>query len=193
MLSSILIWLLLVWSALGLIYFLYRACARVPRHDPRNLVHYLHPVDWSLLESLLDPAADFELRWRLSPRDFREEQRCRMRLFRELLWRMSHNSAVLVEFDNALFGNYDFTPGPASKVEEAAIKVRLYCTVAQIKLRIWLSLPDALQAIPMPDLARLRMAADLDGPKAYEELKAAAMEAFAELQPAELEALTRNL
>jgi hypothetical protein len=45
----------------------------------------------------------------------------------------------------------------------------------------------------MPDLARLRMAADLDGPKVYEELKAAAVEAFADLQPAELDALTRNL
>ena len=193
MLSTILIWLLLAWSALGLMYFLYRACARVPRHDPKNLVHYLHPVDWDLLESLLDPAADFELRWRLSPREFREEQRCRMRLFRELLRRMSHNSAVLAEFDNALFGKDDFTPGPGSKVEEAAIKVRLYCTAARIKLRVWLSLPDTLRAVPMPDLARLRMAADLDGPKVYEELKAAAVEAFADLQPAELDALTRNL
>jgi hypothetical protein len=39
----------------------------------------------------------------------------------------------------------------------------------------------------------LRKAGDLDGLKAYEELKAAAAEAFAHLKPDELETLTRNL
>jgi hypothetical protein len=45
----------------------------------------------------------------------------------------------------------------------------------------------------MPTLARLRTAADLDGPKAYDDLKAAAAEGFAKLQQTELDALARNL
>jgi hypothetical protein len=39
----------------------------------------------------------------------------------------------------------------------------------------------------------LRIAASLDGAKAYDELRLAAREAFARLQPAELEALSHNL
>jgi hypothetical protein len=190
---EILVWLFAAWNALGAIYVLHRAFSKLPKLNPNNLVHYLHHVDWPLLESLLDPAVDFELRWRLSPRAFREEQRERMSLYREQLWRMARNSAVVAKFDNILFGKDDFSPGPGSKVEEAAIKVRFYCTVARVKLRIWLSLPDAFGFMPTPNLARLRKAGNVDGLKAYEELKAAALEAFAKLQPDELEALTRNL
>jgi hypothetical protein len=158
-----------------------------------DLVHFLYPVDVSLFESLLDPSADFALRWNLNPRAFREEQRRRMLLYRELLRRMSHNSIILAEFGNALFGN-DERPATAAELEGAVIKVRLYTGCARLRLRIWLSLPPHIFAIvPTPQLARLRKAADLDGLKTYNELKAAAAAAFAQLQPGELEALTRNL
>jgi len=196
MLSSILIWLILACSVLQLIYLLYVAwaSARVPKLVLGDVVHYLYPVDSSLIAGLLDPAADLELRWNLSPRHFREEQRRRMRLYRELLRRMAHNSAVLAEFDNAVRGYNNFIAGPGSNLQEAAIKVRVYCTFARGRLRMWLCLPlAAYSVIPTPELARLRSAAAVDGPKAYEELKTAAAEAFARLRPAELEALTRIL
>jgi hypothetical protein len=195
MFVQFLIWLILAASVLEFAYLLYVAwaSARVPNLVLGDVVHFLYPVDPSLLASLLDPAADFELRWNLSPRRFREEQRRRMRIYRELLLRMSHNSAVLAEFDNAVRGHNNFIAGPGSKLQEAAIKVRLYCTFSRGKLRIWLWLPNAFGVVLPPKLARLRKAASLDGPQAYEELKAAAAEAFAQLRPAELEALTRNL
>jgi hypothetical protein len=169
------------------------ASARVPKLILGDVVHFLHPVDPALLASLLDPAADFELRWNLSPRAFREEQCRRLRIYRELLLRMSRNSAVLAEFDNAVRSNNDFAAGPGSKLQEAAIKVRLYCLFARGKLGAWLWFPHAFAAAAPLTLAHLRNAASLDGPRAYEDLKAAAAEAFAQLQPAELEALTHNL
>jgi hypothetical protein len=190
--SQILIWLLVASNALGYIYLLYRAWTKVPRRDIDDVVPFLYPVDLSLVESLLDPAADFALRWSLSPRAFREAQRRRMRLYLELLHRMAHNSTVLVEFDHARFGNDNLDSAPGSKLEEAAIKVRLYSGCARIKLRVWLSLPLNALGI-MPTLARLRTAADFDGPKAYDDLKTAAAETFVQLQPAEIETLTRNL
>jgi hypothetical protein len=192
MIFSIVTWLILLCSALELVYLLYLAWSstRVPKLILGDVVHFLYPVDSSLLASLVDPAADFELRWNLSPRSFREEQRRRMRLYRELLGRMAHNSAVLAEFDNAMHGN---VAGPGSKLQEAAVKVRLYCMFSRGKLRLWLWLPSAFCAVVPPKLARLRIAADLDGLKVYEELKVAAAEAFAQLRPAELEALTHNL
>ena len=192
MIFSIVTWLILSCSALELVYLLYLAWSsiRVPKLVLGDVIHFLYPVDSSLLASLVDPAADFELRWSLSPRSFREEQRRRMRLYRELLGRMAHNSAVLAEFDNAMHGN---VAGPGSKLQEAAVKVRLYCMFSRGKLRLWLWLPSAFCAVVPPKLARLRIAADLDGLKVYEELKVAAAEAFAQLRPAELEALTHNL
>jgi hypothetical protein len=195
MFSSLLMWLILAASVGELVYLLYLAWAstRVPKLVLGDVIHFLYPVDPSLLASLLDPAADFELRWNLSPRRFREEQHRRLRIYRELLLRMSHNSAVLAEFDHAVRGQNNFNAGPGSKLQEAAIKVRIYCTFTRGRLRLWLWLPDALGVVPPPKLARLRTAASLDGPQAYEELKTAAAEAFAQLQPAELEALTHNL
>jgi hypothetical protein len=196
MFSQVLTWLILAASVAELVYLLYLAWAsgRVPKLVLADVIHFLYPVDPSLLASLLDPAADFELRWNLSPRCFREEQRRRMRIYRELLQRMAHNSAVLAEFDNAMRGNSSLIAGPGSKLQEAAINVRIYCTFARGRLRMWLWLPpSAFRFIPAPGLARLRKAATLDGPKAYEELKTAAAEAFARLKPTELEALTHNL
>jgi len=195
MFSSLLIWLILAASVAELIYLLYLAwaSARVPKLVLGDVVHFLYPVDPSLLASLLDPAADFELRWNLSPRRFREAQRRRMRIYRELLQRMAHNSATLAEFDNAVRGNNNFIAGPGSKLQEAAIKVRVYCASSRARLLLWLWLPSAFGVLSPPKLARLRKTANLDGPKAYEELKTAAAEAFAQLKPAELEALTRSL
>ncbi len=96
------IWLILAVSAVELFYLLYIAWAssRVPRFALDDVIHFLYPVDTGLLTSLLDPAADFQLRWSLSPLRLREEQRRRMLVYRELLRRMAHNSAMLAKFDN---------------------------------------------------------------------------------------------
>jgi hypothetical protein len=195
MFFPIVTWLILTCSALELIYLAYLAwsSSRVPQLVLNDVIHFLYPVDPSLLASLLDPAADFELHWNLDPRRFREEQKRRMRLCRELLGRMAHNSAVLAEFDNAVRGNNKVVGEPGSKLQEAAVKVRLYCMFSRGKLRLWLWLPSAFGAVVPPKLAGLRMAAGLDGIQAYDELKVAAAEAFAQLRPAELEALTHNL
>jgi hypothetical protein len=190
------IWLIPTLSAVELIYLLYLAWAssRVPKLALDDVVHFLYPVDTSLLAGLLDPAADFELRWKLSPLRLCEEQRRRMLVYRELLRRMSHNSAVLAEFDNSVRAHDALVVGPGSKLQEAALNVRIYCTFARVRLRMWLWLPlSVFRIIPVPRIACLRVVAQLDGLKAYFELREAAKEAFAKLQPAELEALSHNL
>jgi hypothetical protein len=193
MLSLILTWLVVAWGAFACIYMLYRAWTRFPRRDLDDVVPFLYPVDLSLAELLLDPAADLSLRWSLSPRAYRDEQRRRMRLYLELVRRMAHNSVVLVEFGNAVCDG-KLPAGVASELQQAAIKVRLYSGFARFKLGARLLFPlDAFGMIPAPGLARLRIAADLDGPKTYDQLKAAAAAAFVQLQPGEVEALTRNL
>jgi len=69
MVVQIFVWLILTCSVLQLIYFLYLAWASTttPKLILGDVVHYLYPVDASLLAGLLDPAVDFELCWNLSP------------------------------------------------------------------------------------------------------------------------------
>ncbi len=207
MFSLILTWLIIAWGALACIYMLRCAWSRFPRRDVDDVVHFLHPVDVSLAESLLDPAADFELRWHSTPRAYREAQRRRMRLYLELVRRMSHNSKVLVEFGNAIVrpetadGNGEnggaqsnSSSSLASELQRAAISVRLYTLLALVKLRFRLWLPlDRFGIVPAPELAQLRKAGNLDGPRTYDDLKAAATAAFVQFQPADLPALIRNL
>jgi hypothetical protein len=211
MFSLIFTWFMIAWGTLACIYMLRCAWTRFPRRDLDDVVHFLHPVDLSLAESLLDPAADFALRWNSTPRAYREAQRRRMRLYLELVRRMSHNSRVLVEYGNAImrreypdgeFPGQDQSTGPhqnpraalASDLQHAAISVRLYALLVLVRLRLRLWFPlDAFGVIPALELAQLRIAGDVDGPKTYHELKAAATAAFGQLQPADLQVLTRNL
>jgi hypothetical protein len=199
MFSLILTWVIIIWGALACIYMLRCAWTRFPRRNLDDVVHYLHPVDLSLAESLLDPAADFALRWNTTPRAYREAQRRRMRLYLELVRRMSHNSQVLIEFGNAVMlrncsKEDKQTAAVASELQHAAISVRLYAllVLTRLRLQLWFRL-DAVGVMPAPELAQLRRAGNVDGPKTYDDLKTAATAAFMQFQPAELQTLSRNL
>jgi hypothetical protein len=193
MMSIFLTWLIVAWGASTCIYMLRRAWTRFPRRDFDDVVYFLYPVDLSLAESLLDPAAEFEYRWRLSPREFREAQRKRMRLYLELVRRMSHNSKVLVEFGNAEINRNDSrNTETARALQQKAIAVRLYAMLTLLKLRLWLWL-GLIDLSRKPTMPRLRTAGDLDGLQTYDALKAAAAATFAYLQPSERETLTRSL
>src|SRR5260370_804138 len=114
--------------------------SRFPKRDVDvdDVVPFLYPVDISLAESLLDPAAEFEFRWKLGRLEFREAQRKRMRLYLEVTRRMAHNSKVLVQFADAEKNNQD--PRRvllASALQQNAIEVRLYSLMTRIRLRFW--------------------------------------------------------
>jgi hypothetical protein len=193
MFSIIFTWLIVAWGALSCIYMLRCAWSRFPRRDVDvdDVIPFLYPVDLSLAESLLDPAAEFEFRWKLSPPQFREAQRKRMRLYLELTRRMAHNSRVLVEYADAEKHNPDpRRAGLASALQDKAIEVRLYALLTGIKLRLWLLVRSN---VLKPVLAHLRTAGDIDGLKTYHALKTAAAAAFVRLPPDEFDSLTRSL
>ncbi|MFZ0420224.1 MAG: hypothetical protein WAM04_19125 [Candidatus Sulfotelmatobacter sp.] len=195
MFSIIFTWLIVAWGALACIYMLRCAWSRFPRRDvdADDVIPFLYPVDISLAESILDPAAEFECRWKLGPRRFREAQRKRMRLYLELTRRMAHNARVLVEYADA----EKHSPDPrrvslASALQETAVGVRLYSLLTGIKLRFWLLLrADILNSMPV--LAHLRTTGEIDGLQTYSALKTAAAAAFIQLPPDEQDSLFRNL
>jgi hypothetical protein len=195
MFSIIFTWLIVAWGALSCIYMLRCAWTRFPKRDvdADDVIPFLYPVDLSLAESLLDPAAEFGFRWKMGPLQFREAQRKRMRLYLEVTRRMAHNAKVLVQFADAEKNSCDPRRASlASILQERAIEVRLYSALTGIKLRFWLLLrADILNS--MPALAHLRTAGEIDGLQTYGALKTAAAAAFMKLPPDELASLTRNL
>jgi len=195
MFSVVLTWLIVAWGALSCIYMLRRAWHRFPRRDldVDDVIPFLYPVDVSLAESLLDPAAEFEFRWRLQPKQFREAQRKRMRLYLELTRRMAHNATVLVEYADAEKNNPDAQRASlASALQEKAIEVRLYALMTRFKLRLWLLLRSEILTF-RPALPHLRTTCEIDGLQTYGAMKIAAAAAFVQLPPEELALLTRNL
>jgi len=193
MFSIILTWLIVAWGALSCIYMLRCAWRRFPKRDVDDVIPFLYPVDISLAESLLDPAAEFEFRWKLQPPQFREAQRKRMRLYLELTRRMSHNATVLVAYADAEKNSQDpRRVSLASTLQEKAVEVRLYALLTRFKLRLRLLLRSDI-LISKPVLPNLRTACDIDGLQTYGALKIAAAAAFVQLPPEELASLTRNL
>jgi hypothetical protein len=186
-------WLIVAWGGLSCVYMLRRAWSRFPSRDVDDVIPFLYPVDTSLAESLLDPAAEFEYRWKLSPREFREAQRKRMRLYLELIRRMAHNSKVLVEYADAERKSADpQRVSIATTLQEKAIEVRLYSLLTSVKLRVCL-MPGPVLLARKSALAHLRTAGDINGLQTYNALKLAANEAFLRLPQDELDSLTRSL
>jgi hypothetical protein len=193
MLFIVLTWLIVGWGALSCIYMLQRAWSRFPERDVDDVIPFLYPVDVSLAESLLDPAVEFGYRWKLNPRQFRQAQRKRMRLYLELTRRMAHNSRVLVEYADAERKSGDpQRERAAAALQEKAIEVRLYSLLTCVKLRLWLMFGADIFA-GRPALAHLRMAGDINGLQTYRALRLAANHAFTRLEPEEFDSLTRNL
>jgi hypothetical protein len=192
MFSIIFTWLVVAWGALSCIYMLRCAWRRFPDRDLDDVIPFLYPVDLSLAESLLDPAADFEFRWKLGQRQFRAAQRKRLRLYLELVRRMSHNSKVLVEY--AVVQKNSLDPQRASlaaSLQEEAIQVRLYSLLTGLIIRFWLLLrTDLLHSVA---LAHLRTVGEIDGLHSYTALKATAAATFTGLPADELEKMKRNL
>jgi hypothetical protein len=191
MFSTVLTWLIVAWGAVACVYMLRCAWTRFPKRDADDVIPFLYPVDISLAESLLDPAAEFEFRWRLNRPAFREAQRKRMRLYLELTRRMAHNATVLIRYADGEKKNQDpRRVSLAVALQEKAIEVRLYSLLTRVKLRVGLVMRADLLS---PVLAHLRSAGDLDGLQAYHAMKIAATAAFVELPADELDSLTRSL
>jgi hypothetical protein len=187
------IWLVPALGVLSCIYIAHCACRRPSELEVDDVIPFLRPVDVSLAESLLDPAAEFAFRWKLSRREFRKAQRRRMRLYLEVIRRMNHNAKLLAEYAEAEMNGCDpRRVGLVSTLQDRAIEVRLYVLMAGIELRTWL--PLCCNILPKtPVLARLRKAGDIDGLQTYNALKAAAAALFVQLPADELDSLTRNL
>src|SRR5690348_6149967 len=141
-----------------------------PDRSVEDTVDFLVPVDLGKAESLLDAVAEGQIRGAVSVAEFRSIQRQRMYLYLELLRRMSHNSAVLIQLGNCQLeqGDKKFRHS-ATDLQQDGLAVRLYSLAARVKVRFWLVLL-RLDMIPVPVLCDLKEVCGIRGLEGYEML-----------------------
>ena len=168
---------------------------RFPDRTSEDVIDFLLPVDFDKAAELLDPQVEAGLRQQLSPAEFRRLQRKRIHHYVAFVKRMSHNSAVLVEWANREAQSQDPRQAElAGKLQQLGVEVRLYSLLTLLKLRFWLLLRlDWWRVLPAPSLDDLREAGGIRGLDSYDRLKTAASCLFLELGQRDFEELLHNL
>lgn len=145
LITIFLVGVILLFAAFTALQFL----GKFPRRDITDVVPYLRRTELEELDALLDPVQEKNLKFQLSPLEFRYWQRKRVHLMYEYLLRMSHNALVLIEWGNMESG-HDEAPPASKKAQErqalaqemvrAATELRLYSLLALLKLKFWIVL-----------------------------------------------------
>lgn len=164
-------------------YTAFQFLGKFPKRTIDDVTPFLRPAEAHEFEALLDPAAEVNFRFRLSPDEFTAWQNKRFHLMREYLLRMSHNALVLIEWGNMEANEQEGKESDqcrqrqllARELVQAATEFRLYSFMALIKIRLWLVLPSSLsRLISPPSLPQLRNVFGISALGAYSRLRNAA-------------------
>ena len=188
------VWILIIGAGfLSCILMAARIWFHFPDRTRDDVVDFLVHIDLEKAEALLDPLAEESLRRTLRPGDFRMLQSKRVHLLIELLRRMAHNAAILVQWGNLEAEKaHPRTAQLAQELQQEAVKVRAYSLVALVKLRFWLLISfRSWSVLPVPHLSELREIYGIEGLQAYDRLKTAAGSLFVGHE--KLEELLQNL
>ena len=193
---SYVVWYLLITAGfvacivtVALIWF------RFPDRTVDDVADYLLPIDFEKAEDLLDPQTEAILRKELTPSEFRSLQRKRIHCYVAMVKRMSHNSAVLIEWANREAEKADGERLQiVSQLQQQGVEVRLYSLLALIKLHFWLLIRiDSWRILPAPSLYDVREAGGIRGLDSYDRLKTAASYLVLDMKQEKFEQLLHNL
>jgi hypothetical protein len=193
---SYVVWYLLITA--GFVAFIVTVALiwfRFPDRTVDDVADYLLPIDFEKAEHLLDPQTEAILRKELTPSEFRSLQRKRIHCYVAMVKRMSHNSAVLIEWANreAEKANGERLQ-MVSQLQQQGVEVRLYSLLALIKLHFWLLIRiDSWRILPAPSLYDVREAGGIRGLDSYDKLKTAASYLFLDMKHEKFEQLLHNL
>jgi hypothetical protein len=135
-------------SALALAVFAIAVVYRARPHDIDNVILLARKLDVGDLEALFDVATEWNLRRSLTKAALLETQKGRIRLAREYLRRVAHNTAViqlwlLQEHEQIQWKDQaEYTERDKLVVEglQLAVNVRIYSIVASVKIWTWMAL-----------------------------------------------------
>jgi hypothetical protein len=188
-----------------------------PDLNADEVVDFLQHIDLDKAQILLDPGVEFSLRIGMSPQEFRSLQRKRIHLYVEILKRMAHNSAVLVDLGNreverceriellhSMASNAPLgelppmiarqTAEAAKNVQEEAIRVRIYSLATLLRLRFWIFIRlHSWSRLPSLSLCDARETCGIAGLQTYGRLKTAAGDLFLQLRSHRFDELAQSL
>lgn len=165
---------------------------RFPDCNLDDVFHSVRPVDLDRLESLLNPANEWQLRANLSKREFRLQQRKRIHETLEIMLRLSHNATVLGEWGHNKSKDGE-QPLPARELHEAAVELRVCTLFAIVKLKTWMILRAEAWPFLRPRLSTLRKSAGVDVLFAYLKVRDAAAHLCLDTRPEDFDELLRRL
>lgn len=135
--------ILIVASALALIFIVRITVSQKLEIAPSGLATQIQPIDIEAFRNLVDPAEDEYLRRRLLPAQFRTVQRERLRAMAAYIHTAGQNAAVLVRLGQNALGAADVnTADAAHQLVENAVLLRRNCVFALIQIYIALAWPN---------------------------------------------------
>jgi hypothetical protein len=167
--------------------------SRLPDCNLDDVLNSVRPVDLDRLESLLDPANEWQLRANLSNGEFRLQQRKRIHQTLEIMLRVAHNASVLTQWAKHR-SESEHEAALARELHAKAIEVRVCALFAVSKLKTWIILrAQAWPFLLQPRLSNLRRNAGIDLLFAYAELRDVAGRLCSNRRAADCDELLRRL
>jgi len=152
-------------AAFLVIFFLVRLAWRhVYRFRNRtedDVVPFMLRVDLAELSYLVDNLTEEQLRYELSPEEFRKEQLVRLRLLQEYTRRMRHNADILQEwgeygFNRRRYADEDGIRSHSLELIKSCREFRYAARAAQLQLHLWFIEMKFFPAHPAPMLSQVR-------------------------------------
>jgi hypothetical protein len=116
----------------------WRHSGRIERQPARQLI----PIDLDAFENLTDPEEERFLRVNLTPADFREVQRDRVRAAKLYVAALSSNAGILAAVGQSARHHADPAIAAAGlEIVQRAVKVKVWCAFALLRLNAALAFP----------------------------------------------------
>ena len=156
-------------AAFLVIFFLVRlAWRRIYRFRNRtedDVTPFMLRVDLAELSYLVDNLTEEQLRYELSPEEFRKEQLGRLRLLQEYTRRMRHNADILQEwgeygFNRRRYADEDGIRSHSLELIKSCREFRYGARAVQLHLHLWFIRMKFFPARPAPMLSRARQVDD---------------------------------
>ena len=152
-------------AAFLVIFFLVRlAWRRVYRFRNRtedDVTPFMLRIDLAELSYLVDNLTEEQLRYDLTPEEFRKEQLIRLRLLQEYTRRMRHNADILQEwgeygFDRRRYADEDGIRSHSLQLIKNCREFRYAARAVQLQLHLWFIEMKLFPARPAPMLSNVR-------------------------------------
>jgi hypothetical protein len=152
-------------AAFLVLFFLVRlAWRRVYRFRNRtedDVTPFMLRIDLAELSYLVDNLTEEQLRYDLTPEEFRKEQLVRLRLLQEFTRRMRHNADILQEwgeygFDRRRYADEDGIRSHSLQLIKNCREFRYAARAVQLQLHMWFIEMKLFPARPAPMLSNVR-------------------------------------